>query len=203
MRIRNSELVGIRLDDIAWSNEAILIRGREKRSGMYLRENAATPLLCTLRSVRRSWFHEKENSYAAAQLRGGPLTTRSVGRIVKAIAVAKGMSPDVHPHTLRHAFGTHMLEEGATCAPSRSCSATTALYDATLHTTFSAAGDEGLNDRTHPRREISGRNSEDSAAPHFAAPSVDSSAQPASQLPVPNFVRRMRMQTGRDFLSMA
>jgi integrase/recombinase XerC len=32
---------------------------------------------------------------------------------VKAIAVAKGLSPDVHPHTLRHAFGTHMLQEGA------------------------------------------------------------------------------------------
>ena len=45
--------------------------------------------------------------------RGGRLTTRSVGRIIKKIAVAKGLSPDVHPHTLRHAFGTHMLEEGA------------------------------------------------------------------------------------------
>jgi integrase/recombinase XerC len=46
-------------------------------------------------------------------LRGARLTTRSVGRIVKRIAVARGLSPDVHPHTLRHAFGTHMLEEGA------------------------------------------------------------------------------------------
>ena len=27
--------------------------------------------------------------------------------------MAKGLSPDVHPHTLRHAFGTHMLQEGA------------------------------------------------------------------------------------------
>ena len=36
-----------------------------------------------------------------------------MGRIIKKIAVAKGLSPDVHPHTLRHAFGTHMLEEGA------------------------------------------------------------------------------------------
>src|SRR6185437_14616317 len=43
----------------------------------------------------------------------GRLTTRSVGRIVKRIAVAHGMAPETHPHTLRHAFGTHMLEEGA------------------------------------------------------------------------------------------
>ncbi len=49
-----------------------------------------------------------------ARLRGtGRLTTRSVGRIVKRIAMAHGMAAEVHPHTLRHAFGTHMLEEGA------------------------------------------------------------------------------------------
>ena len=36
-----------------------------------------------------------------------------MGRIVKQIAVAKGLPPDIHPHTLRHAFGTHMLTEGA------------------------------------------------------------------------------------------
>ena len=41
------------------------------------------------------------------------LTTRSVGRIVKRIAMLRGLSADVHPHTLRHAFGTHLLEEGA------------------------------------------------------------------------------------------
>jgi len=41
------------------------------------------------------------------------LTTRSVGRIVKRIAILRGLSAEVHPHTLRHAFGTHLLEEGA------------------------------------------------------------------------------------------
>src|SRR6185437_4572304 len=56
---------------------------------------------------------KKTSSALLINSRGGRLTTRSVGRIIKKIAVAKGLSPDVHPHTLRHAFGTHMLEEGA------------------------------------------------------------------------------------------
>ncbi len=46
-------------------------------------------------------------------MRGAPLTTRSVARIVKRMAVAGGLPADVHPHTLRHAFGTHLLAEGA------------------------------------------------------------------------------------------
>ena len=37
------------------------------------------------------------------------LTTRNVGRIVKRMAILRGLSADVHPHTLRHAFGTHLL----------------------------------------------------------------------------------------------
>src|SRR5580658_8186399 len=65
--------------------------------------------------VRQLMLAERKKNTGALLInqRGGRLTTRSVGRIIKKIAIAKGLSPDVHPHTLRHAFGTHMLEEGA------------------------------------------------------------------------------------------
>ena len=71
--------------------------------------------LATYLPVRQQKLAERKKATAALLInwRAGRLTTRSVGRIVKKIAVAKGLSPDVHPHTLRHAFGTHMLEEGA------------------------------------------------------------------------------------------
>lgn len=44
---------------------------------------------------------------------GGPLTTRSMARIVRRYAVAAGEGLSVTPHTLRHSFATHMLEGGA------------------------------------------------------------------------------------------
>jgi integrase/recombinase XerD len=45
--------------------------------------------------------------------RGGPLTRMSVLTIVRKYASAAGIRTDVHPHTFRHSFATHLLEGGA------------------------------------------------------------------------------------------
>jgi integrase/recombinase XerC len=114
--IRNSELIGINLDDIRWSNEVVLVRGKgRKERYVPFGESAKAAVQAYLPARQRVLGETKRTSERALliNLRGARLTTRSVGRIVKQIAVARGLSPDVHPHTLRHAFGTHMLEEGA------------------------------------------------------------------------------------------
>jgi integrase/recombinase XerC len=114
--IRNSELIGINLDDIRWSNEVILVRGKgRKERYVPFGDSAQAALQAYLPERQRVLSESRKGGERALliNLRGARLTTRSVGRIVKQIAVARGLSPDVHPHTLRHAFGTHMLEEGA------------------------------------------------------------------------------------------
>jgi len=113
--IRNSELIGINLDDIRWSNELILVRGKGRKERYVPFGGSAKVALEAYLPQRQRVMGQTQRSDKALliNLRGARLTTRSVGRIVKRIAVARGLSPDVHPHTLRHAFGTHMLEEGA------------------------------------------------------------------------------------------
>src|SRR5208283_278039 len=117
---RNAELTGLNLDDIHWANEAILVRGKgQKQRYVPLGDAAAEALRAYLaeRSARLAAADvEKQRETPALfvnlQLRGlekggqARLTTRSVGRIVKRIAILRGLSADVHPHTLRHAFGT-------------------------------------------------------------------------------------------------
>src|SRR5579862_4173236 len=111
--IRNSELTGINVDDIRLSVEAILIRGKGKKERYVPFGESAKVALAAYLPEREKILASTRSNALLVNRRGGRLTTRSVGRIVKKIAVAKGLSPDVHPHTLRHAFGTHMLEEGA------------------------------------------------------------------------------------------
>ncbi|MFY9910158.1 MAG: tyrosine-type recombinase/integrase, partial [Candidatus Sulfotelmatobacter sp.] len=83
--------------------------------------------------------------------RGGRLTTRSVGRIIKKIAVAKGLSPDVHPHTLRHAFGAHMLEEGADLRAIQELLGHERLATTQRYTQLSMKHVLQVYDQTHPR----------------------------------------------------
>ncbi len=151
--IRNSELVGINLDDIRLSNEAILIRGKGKKERYVPFGGSARDAFAHYLPWRQQLLATLKKSTPALLLnqRGGRLTTRSVGRIVKRIAVAMGLSPDVHPHTLRHAFGTHMLEEGADLRAIQELLGHERLATTQRYTQLSVKHMMSVYDQTHPR----------------------------------------------------
>jgi integrase/recombinase XerC len=153
--VRNSELTGIDLDDIRPSAEAILVRGKGKKERYVpFGGTAATALAAYLPARQKSLaesLHNKNSRALLVNRRGGRLTTRSVGRIVKKIAVAKGLSPDVHPHTLRHAFGTHMLEEGADLRAIQEMLGHERLATTQRYTQLSTKHVLAVYDQTHPR----------------------------------------------------
>ena len=151
--IRNSELTGINLDDIRLSAEAILIRGKGKKERYVPFGDSVKGALSPYLQVRQALLSEtRKNSNALLiNQRGGRLTTRSVGRIIKKIAVAKGLSPDVHPHTLRHAFGAHMLEEGADLRAIQELLGHERLATTQRYTQLSMKHVLQVYDRTHPR----------------------------------------------------
>jgi integrase/recombinase XerC len=151
--IRNSELIGINLEDIRLSNEAILIRGKGKKERYVPFGDGVKAALAVYLPARQRVLAESEKTSSALliNLRGGRLTSRSVGRIIKKIAVAKGLSPDVHPHTLRHAFGTHMLEEGADLRAIQEMLGHERLSTTQRYTQLSIKHVLQVYDQTHPR----------------------------------------------------
>ncbi|HKT88782.1 MAG TPA: tyrosine recombinase XerC [Candidatus Sulfotelmatobacter sp.] len=151
--IRNSELTGINLDDIRLSAEAILIRGKGKKERYVPFGDSAKIALQAYLPARQATLAESHKNTQALLInrRGGRLTTRSVGRIIKRIAVAKGLSPDVHPHTLRHAFGTHMLEEGADLRAIQELLGHERLATTQRYTQLSMKHVLEVYDSTHPR----------------------------------------------------
>ena len=163
--IRNAELTGLNLEDIHWANEAILVRGKgQKQRYVPLGDAAAEALRAYLaeRSARLAAADGEKQPETPAlflnlQLRGlakfgqARLTTRSVGRIVKRIAILRGLPSDVHPHTLRHAFGTHLLEEGADLRAIQELLGHERLSTTQRYTQLTTAQLTAVYDRTHPR----------------------------------------------------
>jgi integrase/recombinase XerC len=151
--IRNSELTDINLDDIRMSAEAILIRGKGKKERYVPFGGSVKSALAGYLPARQAALAETRKNTPALLInwRGGRLTTRSVGRIIKKIAVAKGLSPDVHPHTLRHAFGTHMLEEGADLRAIQELLGHERLATTQRYTQLSMKHVLQVYDQTHPR----------------------------------------------------
>ncbi len=158
--IRNSELVGLDMGSVKWRDDAVLVRGKGKKERLVpLGDEAAVAL--------RVYLPLREAKLSAAGrgalVHGGPLltnlrmrgdcrlTTRSVGRIVKAIALSRGLAADVHPHTLRHAFGTHMLEEGADLRAIQEMLGHERLSTTQRYTQLTVGQVQKVYDETHPR----------------------------------------------------
>jgi integrase/recombinase XerC len=159
--IRNAELVGINLDDIQWGNDCLLVRGKgRKERYVPLGDVAASAIRTYLPSRAQklavaglpNWSKKSDPLLLNAHLRGnGRLTTRSVARIVKCLAIANGLAADVHPHTLRHAFGTHMLEEGADLRAIQEILGHARLSTTQRYTHLTSGHVAAVYDRTHPR----------------------------------------------------
>jgi integrase/recombinase XerC len=151
--IRNSELIGINLDDIRLTNEIILIRGKGKKQRYVPFGDAVKSALAAYLPGRQKLLaaRRKTTRSLLVNMRGTRLTTRSVGRIVKQIAVARGLSPDVHPHTLRHAFGAHMLEEGADLRAIQELLGHERLSTTQRYTQLTMKHVLDVYDKTHPR----------------------------------------------------
>ena len=158
--IRNSELVGINMQDIHWKNDAILVKGKGKKERYVpLGDEAAVALRAflplreakLLAAGRGALVHEGP-LVTNLRMRGDcRLTTRSVGRVVKAIALSRGLAADVHPHTLRHAFGTHMLEEGADLRAIQEMLGHERLSTTQRYTQLTVGQVQRVYDETHPR----------------------------------------------------
>lgn len=84
-------------------------------------------------------------------LRGGPLSSRSVRRILKTCLNTAGLAGDVSPHAFRHSFATHMLHGGADLRSIQELMGHSSLSTTQRYTKVDLARLMAVYDRSHPR----------------------------------------------------
>ena len=158
--IRNSELVGLNMGSVKWRDDAVRVFGKGKKERLVPLGDEAAAAIRAYLPLRQTRL---ETAGKAKLVHDGPLlmnmrmrgacrlTTRSVGRIVKSIALSRGLAADVHPHTLRHAFGTHMLEEGADLRAIQEMLGHERLSTTQRYTQLTVGQVQRVYDETHPR----------------------------------------------------
>ena len=112
--LRVSEVVNLRAGDV---DSARMLLRVEQGKGQKDRHAMLSPQLL---EILRAWW--REGRRRGVLMSGGwlfpgrdrlaPLTARQLGRIVRAAAAVAGIEKRVSPHTLRHSFATHLLENG-------------------------------------------------------------------------------------------
>ena len=104
--IRVSELVNIKVKDIDFYNNQILILGKGNKERYVIFGN-------TLKDMLKEYISIKSDSeYLITNKYNKKMSTRSIEEIVKKIVKIDGIKNKVTPHTIRHTFATHMLNEG-------------------------------------------------------------------------------------------
>lgn len=110
--MRVSELVGLNDEDIDLIGGAVKVRGKGRKERMALLGGQAQNAL-RLYMEKRDGIHRPDHRAVFLNKRGTRLSDRSVRTIINKYIVACGIDQKISPHSIRHSFATHLLNNGA------------------------------------------------------------------------------------------
>jgi len=111
--IRISELINIKTHDINITNCTLKVMGKGSKERIIPIGDIALKYIKIYIENYRKEFIKQNTDYLFLNSRGTLMTRQAFFKIVKKIAKQKNIKTDFSPHTLRHSFATHMLENGA------------------------------------------------------------------------------------------
>ena len=159
--LRLSELVGLDLEDVNLSSRLVRVVGKGGKERIIPFNRTAAGAVRTYfedrqrltRSVprppRKGWRSSGEPLFV--NYRGGRLSTRSVGRLVRRYCVQSSTRLGISPHALRHSFATHLLERGADLRSIQELLGHSRLSTTQRYTHVNAAQLTQVYRKTHPR----------------------------------------------------
>jgi integrase/recombinase XerD len=113
--MRVSELVNLKQSSLLFRDELVLVYGKGSKERLIPIGKSARDWITEYQSNARSVYARRGKSLDVLFLnaRGTKMTRQAIWNTIRKYAKAAGIKKEVHPHTLRHSFATHLLEGGA------------------------------------------------------------------------------------------
>jgi len=112
--LRVSELVGLKFDQISFRQGVVRIIGKGNKERLVpVGEEAMSWLDAYMNQARKTTLGERQSDYLFVTNRADGMTRQAFWHIIKRHAKKAGIIKELSPHTLRHAFATHLLNHGA------------------------------------------------------------------------------------------
>ena len=111
--IRVSELIELNVDDVNLDLGIIRCSGSRKSRAIPLYPAALRPVSAYLRNVRGTMVSDPAETALFVNVGGARMSRQGFWKILKHYQAKAGIEKDITPHTLRHSFAVHLLENGA------------------------------------------------------------------------------------------
>ena len=152
--MRVSELVALNMDDIDFLGEAVHIRGKGKKERIAPISSSALQVIqhyIEFRNKRAQNNSNFDTKVLFVNKHGKRLSTRSVRRKMDKYLKIAGLDPAISPHTLRHSFATHMLNNGADLRSVQELLGHQSLSTTQIYTHLTTSRLKEVYQKSHPR----------------------------------------------------
>ncbi len=156
--MRVSELVSLNVDDIDLNSDSLRVTGKGRRQRIvFLGKYARTALDEYLQRARNELLKTtrlesgKQSALFLNMKNGGRLTQRSIQRMVNQRSLDAGLLISPTPHTLRHSFATHLLDNGADLRTIQELLGHKRLSTTEIYTHVSTARLKEVYEKAHPK----------------------------------------------------
>lgn len=160
--VRVSELVGLNADDLDIEGEALRIRGKGKKERLVpLGSHALAAIRRYVDSIGADprfashWPTDRPERPLFVNKHGSRLSSRSVRRKLDKYLREAGLDPSISPHTLRHSFATHLLDNGADLRSVQELLGHQSLSTTQVYTHLTSTRLQRTYNQAHPRAEAS------------------------------------------------
>lgn len=149
--IRVSELISLSVDDVNLQMGFIVCHDANKERVIPFGHEAKISLTKYLSEARDTMLEDKSSKVLFVNCSGQPMSRQGFWKLIKYYAKKAGIEADITPHTLRHSFAAHLVENGADLRSVQEMLGHSDISTTQIYANMSHSRIRDVYSKTHPR----------------------------------------------------